>query len=323
VPYDRNQANTYALTFWTIPCKDGLLGAADGHPSIEYYRKQRDAPAKDWEALFVRDKDGTESGVFRKVDVAAAVGRQGLLPDDKIFHGPHGLDDCAHYLSQCVRAGGARIDTQWGVHGLVDGLQRLPETKVLMERGDAVAGQRIIDSGIFKPGDMIGYFHNTKTKEHSIGYGHSAMYVGKNGITCHSTCRFKDQGDSSDDEWSLDIRDFTYTFIHFSSDDKVVPGTAKALTGWWKAEYGGRESYYFVLGEGVARRSQKAPRKATDHLSGHLSAKDTAYWFQEDHDAITFTWKDGSSLEQWTINGAGSVVKAMSNDMAGKATKLF
>jgi hypothetical protein len=230
--YDRSKAIDYAKTYWTAPCKDGLLGLADGRPSVDYYRHRLHAPAAEWEALFVRKDTGEEQGVFRKAGES-----------DKVFHEDDGLDDCAHYVSQCLKAGAAAIETQWGAHGLKESLQALGNTKTLIEKASQESGQKIVNAGLLKQGDAVIYYNTKPTGESHVGYSHSAMYVGDGGITCHSTCRYKGLGDSSDDEWHLNNgRAYQYTFIHFSSDDIVEAAVSKALAGWWKAEYGGRTS---------------------------------------------------------------------------------
>lgn len=306
--YDRSKAIDYAQSFWTIPCKDGLLGAADGHPSISYFRHKLHAPAGDWEALFVRNDTGIESGVFRKAG-----------EPDKVFHDWDGLDDCAHYVSQCLRAGAAAIDTQWGARELKESLQVLPNTKTLVEKASVEAGQRIVNAGLLKQGDAVIYYNNVPSEESHVGYHHSAMYVGDGGITCHSTCRYKGLGDSTDDEWHLNGGAiYKYTLIHFSSDDSVEAAVSKALTGWWKVEYAGRTSYCVVLGNGSARRSQTPPRRPTDQPP----AGPSAYWFQNQN-SIKFTWKETGDLEEWTISSTNTVLKTKLNDISGKVTKLF
>ena len=309
-PYDRKKAIQYAKTYWTIPCQDGLLGAAWGHPSISHLRLKAKAPEPDWKALFVRDFTGTESGVFRKAGEA-----------DKVFQAWDGLDDCAHFVSQCLRAGGAAIDTQWGARELKERLQALGQTKTLIDRGDQTAGQRIIDAGLMKNGDAVIYYTKVPSGGSHAGYHHSAMYVGDGGITCHSVCRYKGLGDSSDDEWHLNQgKLLTYTFIHFSSDDVAAADVVKTLTGWWKVEYAGKTTYTSFLSDGRARRSQTAPRKATDQLP----ALHSAYWFLE-LNSVKFAWKEAGDLEEWTLKGSGKnmTVTGAMNGFPEKVTKLF
>jgi hypothetical protein len=307
MPYDRDKAIAYAQTFWTAPCKDGLLGTDYGYPTIESFRRRLHAPAPDWDALFVRD-NGTETGVFRKAG-----------EKDKPFQTQDALEDCAHYLSQCVRAGGAGIDTQWGVRELVGALQGLANTKTLMERGDATAGARIMKSGIFKKGDMIGYFHNDRSLG-KYGYGHSAMYVGDGGITCHSTCRYKGRGDSSDDDWDLSGRDYTYTFMHFSDDDPAPnPANTKALAGWWQLDYSSRTEYYLMT-TGWATYTKRAPRKGQTAV---YTPEGSAYWFMAASREVTFTWRNTGTVEVWTPQSGGGYSSKINGVIPGKLTKLF
>jgi len=276
--YDRSKAIDYARTYWTIPCKDGLLGTEHARPSIDQLRHNLHAPASEWRALFARDGTGTERGVFRK---------QG--EDDKIFQGWDGLDDCAHYVSQCFRAGGLGIDTQWGARELKESMQRVPNTKTLIEKATVKAGQRIVDAGLIKEADAIIYYNADPSEGTPVGYHHSAMYVGDGGITCHSVCRYKSLGDSSDDEWHLNAGQiYKYTFIHFSDDDSASSIVKKALAGWWKVQYARQTAYYVVLSNGSARKSQTPPRKSTDQPPNAPSA----YWSQK-LNSVKFAWKDG------------------------------
>lgn len=306
--YNRGSAIDYAQTYWTTPCKDGLLGAKYGRSSIDYFRHKFHSPAPDWKASFVRDDTGTESGVFQKDGEA-----------DKVFQDQDGLEDCAHYVSQCFRAGAAAIETQWGARELKEALQALPNTKTMVEKASKDACQRIVNAGLLKRGDAVIYYNKQPADESPVGYSHSAMYVGDGGITCHSTCRYKGLGDSSDDEWHLNNGSkYLYTFIHFSSDDAIEGDVSKALARWWKVDYGGRTTYSAIQSNGVAYRALAQPRKATENPPGTL----TAYWFQ-DHNSIKFTWKASGELEEWTISASNEVLKAKLNDIAGKVTKLF
>jgi hypothetical protein len=312
MPFNRNKAIQYAKDYWTIPCQDGFLGLGNDRPSISSLRKKFNAAAPDWQALFVRDVTFTERGVFRKAG-----------EKDKVFQGWDGLDDCAHYVSQCFRAGGAPIDTQWGARELKEELQALgAQTKTLIEKGDQKAGQRIVDAGLLKLGDAVIYYTRVPSGESKVGYHHSAMYVGDGGITCHSVCRYKGLGDSSDDEWHLnDGAVFTYTFIHFSSDDLAASDVANALTGWWKVEYGGKTTFTFFWSDGKASRSRTAPRSAADRPH----AGDPAYWFQF-QGSVKFAWKGTGDVEEWTISGTGkdmTVSSGSMNGISGNVTKVF
>ena len=110
------------------------------------------------------------------------------------------------------------------------------------------------------------------------------------------------------------------TFIHFSADDPA-PGAAitALLPGWWKVEYGVRTEYYYILKDGRARYTLKAPKRNEPLLVGEGSA----YWFQQT-DKISFCWRRTCTVDVWTQNSPASDFKIMVNDAtSGKAAKLF
>jgi hypothetical protein len=81
-----------------------------------------------------------------------------------------------HCVSQCLRTGGAPIDTPWGT--------------------DRRRGQRIMDAGLMKE-EMPLFTTPVRPREKAMFAIITAMYVGDNGITCYSMCRYKGLGDSS------------------------------------------------------------------------------------------------------------------------------
>lgn len=309
--YDRSKAMAFATANWTKPCEDGFVGLEEEHARLANLRAEKHAPERDYDALFVREPGDhrSERGIFRK---------KGAAPSDldKTFATLLELDDCAHYLSQCFINGGARISTQFGVQGLVNDLQSLPNTKTLIEKCDISTAERLVNLKVLQPGDLIAYFNNDAS---TFGYTHSAMFVGEGGITCHTFCRFKGQPGSEDDEWHLgrDPR-FTYTLVHFSAGDMIDAAAAKSLSGWWKVQYSGRKSFVFLLGDGHAQRSTVEPKKATDLPRG----AEPAYWFQNTS-FIRFSWQSTGDLEEWTLDSRNAVVRSKLNDIAGSATKLF
>src|SRR6476660_5980965 len=141
----------YAQRYWNTPCDDGVFWLTNERISVEAKRKQLNAPASDgWQAMFVRG-DGTdpEKAVFRRT--------VGSMIQEKVINGWAGLADCSHFLSRCLTAGGANLNER-GVGELVAALQTRSDTKTLCERAPRDRTQRVIDTGIFKKGDMLGYF---------------------------------------------------------------------------------------------------------------------------------------------------------------------
>src|SRR5207245_2574933 len=132
---------------------------------VESKRKELNAPAKDgWEMRFVPDGDGAEEAVFiRPKNPGETIPDLPGTWERKLIHGWKGLADCAHYLSKCLQAGGLTTVNERGVRGLVQTLQDRTDTKTLADVVPQAAAQRVIDTDIFKPGDMIGYFNISPT----------------------------------------------------------------------------------------------------------------------------------------------------------------
>lgn len=308
--FDRSKAIDFARANWTQPCDDGFVGLEEEHAWLANLRAQNHAPEKDWDALFVRDPgDGkSERGIFRKTGTPSE--------PDKRFATFRQLDDCAHYLSRCFISGGAQISTQFGVQGLVNGLQSLPDTKTLLEKCDITAAERLVNLKILQPGDLIAYFNNNPPV---VGYSHSAMYVGDGGITCHTFCRFKGEPGSESDDWDLGRgQGFKYTVVHFSAGDTIDPAASKTLSGWWKVQYGNKTFFIRVSGNGTAQRSAIEPGKASDSPRG----AEPAYWLQE-CSSIRFSWRSTGDLEQWTLDSTNAVLNPKLNEIAGSVAKLF
>ena len=139
------------------------------------------------------------------------------------------------------------------------------------------------------------------------------------GITCHSTCRFKGEGDSGDDDWDLSGRDYAYTLMHFSDDDPVPsPAKTKDLLGWWQLDYSGKTEYY-LMKNGSAVYTKRAPRKGQTAV---YTPEGSAYWFMPASGEITFTWRNTGTVEVWTPDDDGYSSK-VNGITPGKLTKLF
>lgn len=186
----------------------------------------------------------------------------------------------------------------------------------------------MIDTGIFKPGDMIGYFNIDPKGDYdgARAYSHSTMYVGKiggktdGGVTCHTICRFPGRSWVEDSWWLQPPGHYTYTLIHISDDDPAPdPVKASALGGWWQLDYSGRTEYYLMNRNGSVTYTKKAPTagQRTVHLP-----EGTAYWFMAASGEITFTWRKTGTVEVWTPSGGGYTSK-INGAIPGVLTKLF
>ena len=319
--YDRDKAIKYAETFWNIPCDDGIFWLTNDRVSIEAKRKELKAPAVDgWQPMFV-EGDGTdpEKAVFRRT--------VGSVIEEKIINGWAGLADCAHFLLRCLTAGGANVNER-GVAGLFQTLQARADTKTLCEKVPKDQGQKVIDTGIFKKGDMFGYFNISPTGDFGgrRAYSHSTMYVGKldklgvGGVTCHTVARFPPKSWVTDSWWLHD--GYTYTLIHFSSDDSTADmRKAAELEGWWKVEYAGRTEYYQIFKDGRARYTKKAPKSARESM---LTVEGTAYWFMDGVGKTTFIWRATGTVELWSpLVGTKGFSSLINGVTPGVVSKVF
>ncbi|WP_294534347.1 amidase domain-containing protein [uncultured Rhodoblastus sp.] len=321
--YDRAKAIAYAEKHWNVPCDDGKFGLTNDRPSVASKRMELHAPAADgWKPEFVKGSGEPEKFVFRRTTPAGV--------EEKIISNWAGLADCAHFLSQCLSAGGATTN-EWGVAGLVQNLQSRSDTKTLCERVAQAAAQRVINSGVFKQGDMIGYFNVDPDGDYGgrPSYTHSTMFAGKptatddGRVTCHTVARFPGKTWAGvEDRWWLHSG-YTYTLIHFVSDDSTPNLTrAAALEGWWMLEYSGRTEYYYIFRDGRARYTKRAPKSAREQLA---VADGGAYWFMDAGGKITFVWRATGTLEVWTPSPPDmtSYRSLINGATPGVVTKLF
>ncbi|HVZ89748.1 MAG TPA: hypothetical protein VHG72_22500 [Polyangia bacterium] len=293
--YDRDAAVAYAQRYWDRPCDDGIFWRTDYAVDVDKIRKTLSAPAKDgWEARFVPDGRGAEHAVFRR-EIKGRLEEIEIQPWD-------GLADCAHFLSRCLTAGGFSI-REISVPKLVKHLKERPDTKVLAERVSRERGQRIVDSGVLKRGDMLGYFNVSPEGDYGgrRQYSHSTMFVGKiktgdvGRITCHTKSRFGGLS-AFPDAWHLDDPSYLYTLIHISRDDVAQPTIGRSgLHGWWRKD-DPIARYYHLAFDGRASLGVLPPRSAFD--SPHAAALTSGYYFV-DGSRITFIWQHTGEVEVW------------------------
>ena len=315
--YDRKKAIKYAETYWDRPCDDGVFWATDGVRNVAHWRVKLKAPEKDgWAARFVDDGTGGEHAVFRRT-VAGKLEEKEIQPWA-------GLADCAHYLSRCVTAGGVKIQER-GVTSLIHALQARKDTKTLAEQVNRAQGQRIVNSGVLKEGDMIGYFNVSSTGDYGGArrFTHSTMYTGKldaaddGRVTCHTMSRFKGKGVF--DSWWLHDKQYAYTFIHFSADDTLSP-IAATLEGYWEVKMGTGTAWIHMERWGTAHWLKRAPASKTETLTASAWT-DRAYWFATGA-TITIIWRKTGLINVWVPISDGNCASMINGVLPGWAKRL-
>jgi hypothetical protein len=239
----RDAVEKYATEHWFTPCHDNhLYSYVKGTVNVDNERARLKTQGKlsgdGWKAVILpaveggKLVEGKERGCFIRpnptggqeilanVKPPQLAGKFDIVPFYEVAGKHDGLVDCAHYVSCCYTAGGVKINHP-GVPELVHDLRARADTRTLGLEVPLVSGQRIMDSGVMKVGDLIAYVHeDPKTKQR--GYSHSAIYVGLGSgrthrITCHTTARFKES--FFDDTWNITTdKDWRFTLIHFADD---------------------------------------------------------------------------------------------------------
>lgn len=328
---DRKAAIAYANAFWDRPCQDGTFWNTKREIIVSHERARLKASAADgWEARFVPDGAGAEEAAFIQRDpdgisIASLPGKW-----NKITIWPWaGLADCAHFLSECLKAGKVQNAYSVSVPRLVKLLAafRPSVMKTLAEKRSKDACQRVIDTGLFQPGDFIGYFNTDPQGDYGeIDYTHSAMYVGGKFITCHTYCRYEDRGNFA---VTWDIKHgFNYTLLHFTDGDpQPSQATLDLLLGWWEVTALGKTLYYFFQRDGSVISSSKKPSSKTTAASGQHG-----YWYEKDLEVIIF-WnqRDDSNVERIELTGIypafnfdkTAASRSLSMAGGGTATRLF
>jgi len=320
VPIDRKAAVDYAKKYWNRVTDDDKYWTSNAVVSLADKRKSMHAPASDgWEAFFVSDGAGGENAIFRRT-----VGGTTEDKPDPIARFDK-LDDCTHYVCRCLLKEGIALTETPRANELSEAMINSGKTKTLALKTTKEQGQKIINSGMFKPGDLVAYYTEKKNR-----YTHTAMFVGKQtsrtddpgGITCHTVCRFEGLTQAwnggTDDAWFLH-GGHSYTLIHFSEDDpKISDATLKWLPGWWKV---GNE-FYYVSESGRAFSTPSKPAKSSQKLHGGNSV---GYYFEVDG-GIVFVWRKLGAMvqvERWTAPTDTQEAALTIDGVGASATRAF
>lgn len=322
MPIDRNAAVAYAKKYWNRVADDDTFWTSDDEIQLADKRKSMNAPAAaGWEAFFVSDGAGGEKAIFRR-----QVGDKTEDKPDPIATWQE-LDDCTHYVSRCLITQGIAFTETPRANELAEAMLKSSKTKTLALKATREQGQKVIDSGMFKPGDLVAYY----TEEKGV-YTHTAMFVGKQtgraddpgGITCHTVCRFEGLTQAwntyDDDAWFLhDDGSLSFTLIHFSEDDPDISiATLQWLQGWWEV---GNE-FRYVLDNGHAFSTSTKPANANQKL---VTGASTGYYFEVDEEVV-FVWRKPGGVvqvEKWRAPADGTKVAVNIDDSDGSASRVF
>jgi len=155
------------------------------------------------------------------------------------------------------------------------------ETRTLGLRVTQDQAQRILDTGVMEPGDVIIFTDGGKDHHSSI---YTGIEAGKHRVACHTVATFKQY--FFDKDWSLDQTGNTFTLITF--DLPLIAAMGKPLRA--EVRVGGVSEVYYLYSNGVARRSRGT---RDSHQPPSMHPQDHGYWFNQAFDAFVF----------WTMTG--------------------
>jgi hypothetical protein len=268
----------YANWYWDKPCKDGRVFLAGRAITITEERKKWGAPESDWNATFLADPTSTKEwtdGLFFIRNIhdpktfeydADRIPMRNLIKIEDwtgIQSGGvyGGLNDCAHFVSECMRAGGISVYSA-DVGTLLHQLGKLPDTKTLASLVSLRAAKRIVDhADIMKKGDVIAFGSSKGYSEHA----HSTVYIGDGSVANHTHLNHRDYPRREGGRHNWTNYADTYrghdlvTLIHFGHDDPA-PSISSWIFGWWRLEYRNGFTFYDYFGkDGRAYYTTKAP----------------------------------------------------------------
>lgn len=312
----RDDIKAYADKHWLIPCQDDAVWTYYTAINTKQEIAKRKLSPTEWTAIFLL-YDGEKKGVSWKLEglflvktinapmakarkleasafperimISSWYDKQG---DEKLTITPpfHGLNDCAHFVTECLAAGGVNVRTM-RVPDLLKSLRDLADTKTLALTVPADAAERIIKSKIMKAGDVIIYSLNANSHAHSV------VYMDNEKIAMHTSANHPDHP-SIGGKWKESVTDDhpLVTLIHFGRDDGT-PAAGPLLAGWWKVMWRSTPYYYFFEKNGKVSYTKKAPASTSQPI---VAPDGKGYWFWAPL-TIKICWTGTGSLEELTF----------------------
>ena len=311
---------TYANNYWYRPCKDGRVWLANEPVNIANEIASRRLSPSDWVGALLcypgqskPDRTGTRQpwtleGLYlvkmsdaprlRSNQVAASYPDAIMLAswydsatDESLTRPPRytGLNDCAHFVTECLAAGGEAQLRTVSVPVLLNSLTTHNGTKTLARTVDQAAAQRIIDAGLLNEGDVM-IFSKTLSS-----HGHSTSYLGGGYMAMHTMSNHKDSTIWTG-SWtgSMTAEHNLVTLIHWNVDDNYSTASDGVL-GWWSVMWRGTTYYYFFQKGGRVSYTKTAP---TNLKNPPTLAQGKGWWF-ETSSGVDIAWTSTGSYESF------------------------
>ena len=327
----RSDVVTYANNYWYRPCKDGKVWLANQPISIANEIARRRLSPGDWVGALLTyaglskpDRNGTRDpwmleGLYlvkmadeprlRSDQKAASYPDAIMLAswydhamDDNLTNPPpyNGLNDCAHFVTECLAAGGETKLRTVSVPALLNSLTAHSDTKTLARTVDKEGAQHIIDAGLLKEGDVMIFSKTTSSP------GHSTIYLGGGDMAMHTYSNHKNST-TWHGSWtgSMTAEHSLVTLIHWNEGD-VYTASSDGVLGWWNVMWRGVTYYYFFQKGGRVSYSKTAP---TNVKNPPALALGKGWWF-ESSSGVDIAWTSTGSHESFmrTVLFSGSAM---------------
>ena len=314
----RQAIKAYVDENWTVPCKDNLAYVYYAGINTQKEIQDRRLNPGDWKAAFLLYDDPKYTkleGLYLISSANLARVKAGTLdanqyPErimlsswfdaaDKDAANPevmaqkpkyNGLNDCAHFVTESLAAGGVHVRTT-GVPQLLSMLRGLADTKTLALTVSAGLADNIVKAGIMDVGDVI-LFSLTPTDHH-----HSTVYMGKEKIAMHTWANHPNHPTRKGDWKPSASKDHPLvTLIHFGRDD--APAVLwPFLVGWWAVTVPatGQKYWYYFKQNGWAGWTSRQPPSVNHPIIGQ---EGMGYWFEQGMN-VKICWTKTGSFETY------------------------
>jgi hypothetical protein len=305
---NRKAVKDYADSFWFCPCQDGKV-CVPTPLNVEDQRSKFGCPAPDWWPVFlVPDGNPFIDGLYfiRSNWTSELLNtfffNAHFIPESNrvLVQAWAGLNDCAHFVSECLKAGGVKEVYDLGVPKVVQNLHARADTKTLARLVDLSVAQRVVATGILKIGDVIAFGGENMAY---YPHGHSTVFMGNEAVANHTrlnhpTFKGLEGGKGNWKRYADPGRKHPkVTIIHFAHDDP--PLLAFALVGWWRILFrdGRAYSYHFSDQNGRVGWATEANRPPAG----------SGYWFDLGNNEFVNCWTASGSVERFHFNRDGTI----------------
>jgi hypothetical protein len=323
---DRSAVKKEADDFWFKPCRDGLVYVPTPL-NVDAQRAPFGCPDPDWWPVFLvpRDNPFIDGLYFVKSTVTPAdLNTHGysevfVKEEDRVLvQAWAGLNDCAHFVSECLKAGGVKQVYNVGVGKLVKGLRARGDTKTLANLVDLAASERVVATGILKIGDIIAYGGENMDY---VPHGHSTVFMGNEAVANHTRLNHPDfkgrEGGKGNWKVYADPRRGhpKVTIIHFGHDDPSLSGSD--LLGWWNISFNdGRTYAYHFTVQGDTNGMVAWATGANRPIAGR------GYWFDRGSNEFIDCWTSTGSVERFKLNTDGTIGGKLNDGVEFTGTKM-